>query len=68
MIEIINKQRCPIQLVVRSRKKPRAFTTLIVPGRGKSKNRVVLEDEVRTEYIDRLERMGLISMRYIETI
>lgn len=65
MIEIKNKNRFPIQIVVRSRKAPRAFTTLNIPGIGKGKNIVTIEDELHTEYIDRLERHGLISTRKI---
>ena len=65
MIEIKNKIKSPVQLVVRSRKAPRAFTTLIVPGLGKGNNVRLIEDELKTEYIDRVEKMGLISTRYI---
>lgn len=65
MIEIKNKGRSPVQLVVRSRKAPRAFTTLIVPGIGKGKNIRLIEDELATEYIERVEKMGLISTRYV---
>jgi hypothetical protein len=57
--------RSPVQLVVRSRKAPRAFTTLIVPGIGKGKNVRLIEDELVTEYIERVENMGLITTRYI---
>lgn len=67
MIEITNKQLCPVQLIVRSRKYARAFTTLILPGRGKGHNKVLLEDELKTEYIDRLEGLGLISTRLTNT-
>ncbi len=65
MIEIKNKSRSPVQLVVRSRKAPRAFTTLIVPGIGKQKNIRLIEDELVTEYISRVEKMGLIETRYV---
>jgi hypothetical protein len=65
MIEIKNKQKSPVQLVVRSRKAPRAFTTLIVPGIGKGKNVRLIEDELVTEYIERVEKMGLISTKYV---
>lgn len=65
MIEIKNKQKSPVQLVVRSRKAPRAFTTLIVPGVGKGNNVRLIEDELVTEYIERVEKMGLISTRYV---
>ena len=65
MIEVKNKIKSPVQLVVRSRKAPRAFTTLIIPGIGKGKNVRLIDDELKTEYIDRVEKMGLISTRYI---
>ena len=65
MIEITNKQNGPVQLIVRSRKKIRSFTTLIVPGRGSGNNVKLIEDELYTEYIDRVEGFGLISTRKI---
>lgn len=65
MIEIENKGRSPIQLVVRSKKAPRAFTTLIVPGIGSGNNIKVIEDERHTDVIDRIEKMGLITTRYL---
>lgn len=65
MIEIKNKLRSPVQLVVRSRKSPRAFTTLIIPGIGKNQNVRMIEDEQATEYIDRVEKMGLITTRRV---
>jgi hypothetical protein len=65
MLEIRNKTKQPIQLVVRSRRKPRSFTTLNVPGIGAGKNTILLEDEKHTDYIDRVEAMGLISTRYV---
>lgn len=65
MIEVKNKMKSPVQLVVRSRMAPRSFTTLIIPGIGKGKNVRLIDDELKTEYIDRVEKMGLISTRYI---
>ena len=65
MIEVKNKQKSPVQLIVRSRTAPRAFTTLIIPGIGKNKNVRLIEDEQNTDYIARVEKMGLISTRYI---
>jgi hypothetical protein len=65
MIEIKNKIKSPVQLVVRSRKAPRAFTTLIIPGVGKGNNVRLIEDELVTEYIERVEKMGLISTKYV---
>ena len=65
MLEIKNKQKFPVQLIVRSRKYPRSFTTLNIPGVGCGKNIYLLEDERATEYIDRAERDGLISTRQL---
>lgn len=65
MIEVKNHNRSPVQLIVRSRLAPRAFTTLIVPGIGKGNNVRLIEDERVTEYIERVEKMGLITTRYI---
>ena len=65
MIEITNRTSGPIQILVRSRKKARAFTTLVVPGRGSGHNVKTIEDELYTEYIDRAESFGLISTRKI---
>ena len=65
MIEIKNKQRSPVQIVVRSKTAPRAFTTKIVPGIGAGKNVILIEDEMATDYIDRVAKTGLIATRYI---
>jgi hypothetical protein len=65
MIQITNKQRGPVQLVIRSRTAARAFTTLNIPGVGSGKNVYFLEDERHTEYVDRVEQMGLISIKRI---
>jgi|TARA_Y100000034_G_C6688115_1_gene302840 hypothetical protein len=66
MIEITNKLKSPIQLVVRSKKSPRAFTTLNIPGVGRGYNIRMIEDESYTQYIDRIESMGLISTKKIQ--
>lgn len=65
MIEIRNTQKSPIQLMVRSRRAPKSFTTLHIPGLGKQKNVVYLEDERMTDYIYRVEEMGLITIRQV---
>jgi len=66
MIEIRNKNKFPVQLVVRSRKSPRSFTTLNIPGVGSGKNVYYLDDERSTEYIERLEqKFGLITTKRI---
>lgn len=65
MIEIKNKTRGPVQVLVRSKTAPRSFTTLIIPGIGAGKNCKYIEDESTTEVIERVEKLGLISTRYI---
>ncbi len=65
MLEIRNKLKSPIQLIIRSRRSTNSFTTLNVPGVGKKKNVIMLEDERVTEYIERAEKQGLITTRYI---
>lgn len=67
MLEITNRQRHPVQLIVRSRRATKSFTTLNIPGIGKGKNIYFLEDERSTDYIDRAEKSGLISIRHIKT-
>lgn len=65
MLEITNKKRHPVQLIIRSRRATKSFTTLNLPGVGAGKNIFVLEDERSTPYIERAEKDGLISIRYI---
>ena len=65
MIEITNRQKFPVQLVVRSRKSTNSFTTLNIPGIGAGKNVYLLEDERATEYIERVKDWGLISLRKV---
>ena len=64
-IEITNKQTGPIQLVIRSGTKARAFTCLNIPGKGAGKNVYVLQDERMTDYILRAEQRGEITTRYV---
>ena len=65
MIEITNRKKIPVQLVVRSRKSTNSFTTLNIPGIGAGKNVYLLEDERATEYITRVKDWGLISLRNV---
>lgn len=65
MLEIKNKNKFPVQLVIRSRKAPRSFTVLNIPGVGSGKNICLLEEERATDYIDRAEKEGLISTKLI---
>lgn len=65
MIEVKNKIKSPVQILVRSKTTPRGFTTLNIPGVGKGNNVRLIEDEAVTDYIERVEKMGLISTRYV---
>lgn len=65
MIEIKNKTKGPVQVLIRSRKSPKSFTTLNIPGIGSGKNTYLMEDERNTEYVDRAEKLGLISTRHL---
>ena len=63
MLEITNKKRHPVQLLIRSRRASRSFTTLNLPGVGAGKNIFLLEDERSTTYIDKAAHDGLISIQ-----
>ena len=66
MIEIKNKNKFPVQILVRSRKTPRSFTTLNIPAMGSGKNIYYLENERSTTYVERAEKkFGLITTKYI---
>ena len=49
MIIITNRQRGPVQLIVRSRVTPRSFTVKNVPGVGSGHNVYNMPDELHTE-------------------
>lgn len=65
MLEIKNKHKFPVQLIVRSKTAPRSFSTLNIPGVGCGKNIYYLQDERATDYINKAEKDGLISIRHI---
>lgn len=65
MIEIKNKTKGPVQVLIRSRRSPKSFTTLNIPGIGSGRNTYLLEDERNTEYVERAEKIGLISTRHV---
>lgn len=70
MIEIKNKQKGPVQLIVKTRpgnnNVARGFSCLNIPGIGSGKNVYYLEDERMTEYVERAEKIfKLISTKYI---
>lgn len=66
MIEITNKQKGPVQIVIRSKKHLNAFTTKNIPGIGSGKNVIELPDELMTEYVERVKNAGLISTKYVK--
>ena len=69
MIEITNKTKGPIQLVVKSMspdRKGKAIAVVNVPGIGSGNNIYLLEDERHTDYIDRAEKAGFITQRRIK--
>jgi len=69
MIEITNKQRGPVQLIVKSKKEPRTMTVVNVPGLGSGNNVFYLKDELTTKYIDKAEKVyKLITTKYIPNI
>jgi hypothetical protein len=65
MIEITNLNRTPIQIIVKSKRTTNAFTVLNVPGVGKGKNKILIEDGIHTPYIDQAERSGYIKQRIL---
>lgn len=68
MIQIVNKKRGPIQLVVRSRTHNGGFTTLSIPGVGAGKNIYNLEDELMTEWVERARDDGFITLKYLNNV
>lgn len=66
MIEITNITRGPVQVMVRSGSAPRSFTTLIIPGIGAGNNVRIIDDEMVTPEMKRVEKeFKLISTKYI---
>ena len=65
MLEITNTTKHPVQLVIRSKKAPKAFTVLNIPGVGLNKNIFLLEEERSTDYILRAEQKGFIKIKKI---
>ena len=65
MLEITNKNKFPVQILIRSSFSTRAMSVVNIPGIGKGKNTYLLEDEKITDYIHRAEKNGLISIKKI---
>lgn len=68
MIEITNRLRGPLQLIVKSRVHNGNFSTLTVPGMGAGKNVIYIEDEEKTDHIDLFERNELIFTKYVKAL
>jgi len=68
MLEITNRQKSPVQLIIRSKTSPKSFTVLNVPGIGSGKNIFLLKEERSTDYILRAEKDGLIKTKKIPEI
>lgn len=67
MIEVRNKTHGPVQIMLRSKTAPRSFTTLHIPGIGKGNNiRLIAEERIIPEILERVEKTGMITTRYIE--
>ena len=68
MYAITNKEKGPVQLVIRSRRgpSPRELTVKNLCGVGGGKNVWHCEDELMTDYIWQLESEKLITVQYIE--
>ena len=67
MLEITNKTRGPIPIMIRSRTgpSPRKFTTQVIPGYGSGMNVIRILEELRTEQINMLERKKLITVKTV---
>ena len=66
MLEITNKQKGPVQLVVKSKTRSRSMTVLNIPGIGSGNNVRYCPDELVTEYIERAEKkFKLIKTKYV---
>lgn len=65
MLELKNKNKFPVQVVIRSKRATRSLTVLNIPGIGSNKNTFLLEDERSTDYVDRAQKEGLISVKQI---
>lgn len=66
MIEITNRNKFSVSVMVRSKVSPKSFTTLNIPAVGAGRNVVLIEDEMHTDELERAEKvMKLISTRTV---
>jgi hypothetical protein len=68
MWKITNKTKSPVQLMIKSKRIPKAMTAWNIPGVGSGKNVVYLEDELKTSYVDWAESQKLIAQQYISNV
>jgi len=65
MIQITNKQKHPVQILIRS-KSNRGMACQNIPGIGSGHNVCYIEDERATEYIAKLEKdTGWIKTKFV---
>ena len=67
MIEITNKKKHSVQVILRSKTATRQLKVLNIPGVGRGNNVRCIEDERHTMYLDRAEKMGLITTRQVNS-
>ena len=65
MIEITNLKRSPLQLIVKSKRTTNSYSVINLPGIGKGKNKILIEDNLHTQYIDDAERSCYIKQRVL---
>lgn len=80
MIEVTNITKSPVQILIKSKKGAfiketgklvdtnYAFKSYNIPGLGSGKNVIILTDEQKTIYIDKLVKEKLIKIRTINDI
>jgi hypothetical protein len=66
--EIKNLCKCPVQIMVKSKTKPRAFTVKNIPGVGKGKNIYYCEEHRYTDDIEKKRKEKLISVTEVDSI
>lgn len=64
-LEIINITKSPISILVRSKKGTKRMTNINIPGIGSDKNKVIIEDEDKTEFLERLINKKLIKINNV---
>ena len=65
MLKITNITKSPVQILIKSGKAPNRLAVKNIPGIGKGNNEYLCKDEKVTDYIQRVEKEGLIKTQYI---